>query len=413
MTANEQLQHFAQHHATFLERYKGSVVRQILTLLNRLDADLVRQLSQNLSEAGTNRRRLEMLLAQLRAINNTIATRIQTELEGELKSFSSQEITTQAESIHEAIKLDLAIYAPSPQQLYVAAIAEPFAGGLLSEWIESFTEKKQNLIRQEIRTGFASGEGIDQIVRRIRGTRANQYRDGILEKSRRDLRTIVRSSVAHMSAEVRERTYEANSHLLDAEIWDSHMDGRTTLRWCMPRSNKLYTVGTHKPIGHDLPWLQGAGRIHPGCRSVSRPKTKSFRSMGLDLKEPPPGTRPFVAFEPIRDESGRPIPLPKPASKMSVAEYTRAMKRAGISQDRINAIKSRLIGQVPAEMDYESFLKSRPRGFVASVLGDKKAKLFLDGGVSLRDLVTKQGDELTLDELRVKERAAWKKAGLE
>lgn len=414
-TANEELQAFAAHHAIFLERYKGSVVRQILTLLNRLDSDLVRQLSQNLSEAGTNRRRLETLLAQLRAINNTIATRIQTELEAELRPFVAQEITTQAESIHEAIKLDLAIYAPSPEQLYVSAIADPFAGGrMLSEWIESFSEARQSRIRDQIRIGFASGEGIDQIVRRIRGSRANQFRDGILEISRRDARTITRSAIAHMAAEVRERTYAANSHIIDDKVqWNATLDGRVTVAICAPRDGKIYRISDRKPVGHDLSWRGGPGNAHPNCRSVSIPITRSFRSMGLALDEPPPGTRPFVAFENPRDDQGNLIRLSKPASKMSVAEYTRELKRAGVSDERINAIKSRLIGQVPAQVDYEKFLRGKSRSFVASVLGDKKAKLFLDGGVSLRDLVTKQGDELTLSELRVKERAAWKKAGLD
>lgn len=414
LTSNEQLQIFASHHSLFLERFKGHVVKKILGLLNNLDSDLVRQLSQNLSEAGTNRRRLETLLAQLRAINNTIATRIQTELENELRPFVAQEIEVQAESIHEAIKLDLAIYAPSPQQLYVAAIAEPFSGRMLSEWIESFSEARQARIRDQIRIGFAGGEGIDQIVRRIRGSRANQFRDGVLEISRRDARTITRSAISHLAAEVRERTYEANQHIIDDKVqWNATLDGRVTVAICAPRDGKIYRISDHKPVGHDLSWLGGPGNAHINCRSVSIPITRSFRDMGLVLDEPPPGTRPFVAFENPRDDQGNLIRLSKPASKMSVAEYTRELKRAGVSDERVNAIKSRLIGQVPAQVDYEKFLRGKSREFVRSVLGEKKAKLFLDGGLHLRDIVTKGGDELTLSDLRKKERKAWKEAGLD
>lgn len=402
---------FAQQHAVFLERYKGSVVNKILAFLNRLDADLVRQIAERL-EQNESRLRLEHLLAQIRVVNDAIAASLQRELELELREFAPVEIAAYAEAIQDAIAVPASIYAPAPAVLVTAALSDPLDGKLIGEWVESYGAAKQARIRDQIRLGFADGETTEQVVRRIKGTRKNQYRDGVLEISRRDARTVVRSSLAALSAKARDETFNSNSHIFDDKIrWLSHLDGRTS-SYCRVRDKKLYRLSDKKPIGHDLPWLEGAGRIHPSCRSTSIAITRDYKSMGLDLEEPPPGTVPFVAFEPPLDKDGNRIQLPKPASKMSVAEYTRVLKKAGYNKEEIRRIESRLIGQVPEDTDYEKFLRTKSRDFVSEVLGKSKAKLFLDGGLHLRDLVTAAGDELPLSVLRERERAAWKRAGL-
>ena len=72
--------------------------------------------------------------------------------------------------------------------------------------------------------------------------------------------------------------------------WVSTLDARTT-EICRIRDGLKYAVGTHKPIGHLVPWLGGPGRAHWQCRSASVPVLKSWREMGVDMGEMDAGTR--------------------------------------------------------------------------------------------------------------------------
>jgi len=71
-------------------------------------------------------------------------------------------------------------------------------------------------VRDAIRQGFVEGQTTDQIVRRIRGTRANQYRDGILEISRRSAESVVRTAINHTANVARQELYKANDDLIDS-----------------------------------------------------------------------------------------------------------------------------------------------------------------------------------------------------
>ena len=65
------------------------------------------------------------------------------------------------------------------------------------------------MVEGAIRLGWAEGETIDQITRRIRGSRKLQYKDGILEKSRREIEALVRTAINHTSNVARNSLYQA------------------------------------------------------------------------------------------------------------------------------------------------------------------------------------------------------------
>ncbi len=71
-----------------------------------------------------------------------------------------------------------------------------------------------------------------------------------------------------------------------------------------------------------------------------------------------------------------------------------------------------LVGPIPASTSYQVWLKSQSAEFQDDVLGKAKGKLFRDGGLSLDKFTHRNGDELTLDELRVRQKAAFEAANL-
>lgn len=64
---------------------------------------------------------------------------------------------------------------------------------------ESDTVAARRTASEDSTVGMVASESTDQIVARIRGTKANKYSDGILDISRNSAQTMVRTSVNHVS----------------------------------------------------------------------------------------------------------------------------------------------------------------------------------------------------------------------
>jgi SPP1 gp7 family putative phage head morphogenesis protein len=370
-SVNERLLDEAIHHAIDLTRYSNGVVRRMIAVLNRMDAELVAAITQALlqmPEGGFSIDRLEMLLGSARQINAEAIRQVFGELPGELQRFTVYEAGYQSKALLAAYPSDaralIQFQRVTPEQVYAAALSRPFQGGLLREWQASVEAGRMKQVRDAIRQGFVQGESTDQIVRRIRGTRAKQFNDGILQRSRRDIESVVRTVVAHTAETARTEAYKANDDLIKALKWVSTLDSRTS-PMCRIRDGKQYTVEDHKPIGHNIPWGQGPGRLHWCCRSCSAPVTKSWRELGIDMDELDPSTR--------------------------------------ASMD----------GQVAAETTYNQWLKRQPAARQDEILGPTRGALLRKGGMTAEEMYSNRGDFLTLDQLRAKDAAAFERAGLQ
>lgn len=363
-TANEEIQDRAIAHAVALERYSNNVVRRIMAVLGRSDARLSAELLKVMDKVGADnfsQTRLEALLTDVRKINKEAYALVKESLTSELKDLAAYEASWQAMTIEEAVPVAVNVAAVSGEQVYAAALKRPFQGVLLKGALDDVDAQTAKRIRQTIAQGIVEGRTTDQIVRDIRGTRAAKYKDGLLERSRRDVEAIVRTAIGHTAGMAQDMVMEANADIIKGVRWSSTLDTRTSPT-CRPRDGKLYDPVTHKPIGHAFPWLAGPGRSHWRCRSASVPVLKGFKELGLD---------PNIAD-------------------------TRA------SMD----------GQVPVELSYGEWLKKQSASRQVEVLGETRAKLFRDGGLKVEDMYSQRGQYLTLDELRERDKSAFTKAGI-
>lgn len=264
-TANEKLADEAIHHAVDLAGYSNGVVRRILALLNRTDADLFAQLMARLDamdpEAFTVER-LESLLISVRQMNKAVYDRAGLELGDELRALTAAEASYHHELLRSVLPAQLQVAAVSVEQVYAAAMARPFQGRLLREWAADIGEQRMTRVRDALRIGYVENKTVAQMVREIRGTRARGYSDGLIEIDRRGAEAVVRTAISHTAATVREGFYEANPDLIKAVVWRSTLDTRTSSE-CRIRDGKRYTLGQRpKPIGHELPWGGGPGKLH-------------------------------------------------------------------------------------------------------------------------------------------------------
>lgn len=353
-TVNEELQRAAIDHSIDLIRYQNGVVRKIIALLNRTDKDLFEQLAaalQRLPAEAFTVERLDMMLQSVRTLNAKAYEQVRLGLEQDLRELVIYEAGYQQQLFANTVPVNLQVASVNAGQVYSAALSRPFQGRLLSEWMAGLEAGKAAKIRDALRIGYVEGQTIDEMTKRIRGTKARQYQDGIIEITRRDAETVVRTAISHTANHTRQKFYEQNDDLVKGIKWIATIDGRTSLV-CISRDQVVYPVdsGPRPPA-------------HPNCRSTTTPVLRSWKELGIPLDELPESTRASMG------------------------------------------------GQIPASMSYNEWLKGKPAAFQDDVLGPTKGKLFR-AGMPVDRFVNKAGDVLTLDELRKRDAEYFRKAGI-
>ena len=135
----------------------------------------------------------------------------------------------------------------------------------LTAWIGRTEEAAARRVRDVIRQGYVEGRTVDQMARQLRGTRANGFKDGLLEVDRRGAEAIVRTAVTHTSNVASQEIYKSAGDFVEGWEFVATLDGRTTLT-CASLDGKVYPIGK----GPMPP-------RHIGCRSIPIPR---LRGMG-------------------------------------------------------------------------------------------------------------------------------------
>jgi len=352
-TVNGQVADRAIRHALFLERFKTHEVDQIIRFLNSEVfpdiANIVRvRLEMGRVLTWTAYRHQEML----KAVDQEIRTGMRyarNRLSKELKAFAISEAEFQAAVMDgytpKVFGIDFVV--PPPAKLHALVTSKPFEGKLLREWFDGLVPQHKAKLGRAIKVGMAQGEPIPKIMRRIRGSKAAGFKDGIFEISRRNCEAIVRTATAHVASAARMATYEANKDVVAGWKFLATLDAMTT-DICMSLDGNEYVIGEG---GADRPPL------HFQCRSTTTPILKSWKELGIDLKEAPPGTR------------------------------------------------ATMDGQVPANLTYGEWLKGQPDWVQNSALGKGKAEIFRRGDLSIKQFVDNRNQPLTLKQLIELEKA--------
>jgi SPP1 gp7 family putative phage head morphogenesis protein len=325
----------------------------MITLLNRIDDRLVAEVARRgIGDASFTKRRLDLLLVSIRSIMADAYKLANGSLATDIRELAVLEASFQNTMLTRLIPIDFDVVTPAASQLHAAVNARPFQGRILKDWFKDLEASAFKRARDEITMGFVEGRTSDQIIRSIRGTKAQRFKNGILEISRRAAAKMVNTALNHTANVARSEIYRANESVVGGVQWISTLDNRTSAV-CRGRDGKVYDIGR----GPRPP-------AHTDCRSTTIPITRSWKEMGINLKEAPEGTR------------------------------------------------ASMNGQVPAKTTYNDWLKKQPVGFQDDVLGKAKGQLFRKGGLPLDRFTDRAGREYTLPELKAREASAFAKAKL-
>lgn len=354
--AARQLADVAVKYQVYLERLKAGEVQKIDPVLRQLDK-LIREVLSTGSDSASVRE-INQMVSQMRRRAQPILDRYTESQMASLKKLSSY-----ATEFHESTlglvwpAVAPALASPAVAAVWAATLAAPVqaTGALLEPFVGSWGPRALARVEGAIRNGYAQGQTTQQIITTIRGTKAAKFNDGIIAgQSKRDAAAVVRTSIQQVSAAAQQAVYEENDDLVEGYQWVSTLDSRTTSQ-CRSLDGRIFKLGK----GPMPP-------AHVNCRSTTIPKIK-----GIDLTE---GT-------------------------------TRASKGAEGGK------------QVPANETYYEWLKRQPAAFQDDALGKTRAQLFRNGGLSSEEFarlsLDKSFQPLTLEQMRQKNPAAFKRAGIE
>lgn len=321
--------------------------RAVLAILTRLQEDVSQRAGLAVQESTVfGRGRESQLYGEVEraiagAYREVTARHIET-----LRGLGEWVADQEAESLRVYLE---PIPAPPPVVLplagKLAALADDalVMGAPTAEWWSRQEVATMEAFRDAVRVGVAGGETGRQIARRV---------SEALGVTLRNAEALARTGVASVANAARLATWRENSDIIKGIEQVSTLDGRTTLI-CAAYSGAKWDLDGKPAFGtpSHLKFNGGPPR-HWRCRSTTVPITKTFRELGADIDEPPEG------------------------------------KRAAEG------------GPVSESTTFDAWLSARDELEQDKQLGKGRAALWRAGKISLSDLVSGTGRELTLEQLK-------------
>lgn len=336
-------------HALYLERLKTHQVGKVLGFLNdrvlpdvlaKIEARLARVEQRGFDTGVHSTKRLRELAVELRGVLAGGVAQASARLQKDLGPIAASEAQWQASLLEQTVPLQFAFNVPSVRTLASIVTARPMAGRLMKDWFDELGRTTQARVTQQLNIGMASGEPLQQIVARIRGTKANGFRDGALRATRSEAEGIVRTAVGHVSNHAREATYEENGDVIEGVRWLATLD-TSTCQTCAALDGQVTEPGEgQRPPAH---W---------NCRCTTVPVMKTWRQLGVSLREASEGERAAMG------------------------------------------------GPVKASVTYAEWIKEQPAWVQEEALGPARAKLLRAGELDVGDFVDRRGRMLTLEQLQ-------------
>lgn len=423
MTAQDRYQDLLLAYGVDLVAFREGLVRRLIRALVDAESDVYERVRRALEgRAGPGQVRAAprprslarqlVFLAEVRELRRIAWARLSGDLVSELEDLALAEAGFQREAIREAVAIrELRVSLPAAESLRAIVTEKPFQGAPVSDWVFSYQRQDLDRVERAVRLGLMQGQSVDEIVKTLRGTSRQGFKDGVVDLSRRQAEDLVRTAVNHTSNAARELVWDANADIIDFLYWIATLDGRTSAV-CRSRDGRVTTPagGDASKLPRDRKKLDPPGArppAHPGgCRSAMG---AGFNAVGIV------GERPFVTST-LRGRERR-----VRFSRMARARAGPARWRSMDRRERAAATKAervawarRHVGRVPSKTTYEEFVGRAPHSLQDEWLGVTKARLFRDGGLDdLGKFVHRDGRELTIAELRTRYPAAFRAAGID
>ena len=361
-------------HALNLQGFDAKLQGKMRTMLRALEKNLMRQLEEaDVLNTGSPRRiaRRNALLQQTQLTIQTAYNKLYRQVESDLLDVAGSESMHAKNITNETFNASVMTTTITPDQAEAIVGRSMIEGEIQKKWWKQQGERTQFNFAREIRQGMLQGEGMEQMARRIAGSatggfdtitlasgktrRIARRSGGVINKSIREARTLVRTGVQTVANEALAKTFERNRDVIKGVQALVTFDLRTS-DICIARSGGAWDFDGKplpgSPIQEPFP---GIPPWHFNCRTVLTPVFKSFKEMGINVSK----------------------------------KFKKMPRGQRASMD----------GLVGEDVTYDQWLRGRTEVEQNEVLGKGKAKLWRKGKITSRQLINSSGRSYTLLEL--------------
>lgn len=336
-TVNDKLLSDAISRQIDLIHYENGIVNGLQITLQKHEKELLRMMKLVAGEYGLiSSSDATQLINDLIRRDNFSIKNMQNLLESNLKGLSRTLSDIEEAGLKDALPASLRnlieINGIDSDAILSAVLGDKIEGATLDTWMRGLAVARAEKIRAAIRLGVMNDQSVTSIFNSIQGQ--------LLTRSRSDLSTLIRTTVAHTSMIARNALASANPHIVASVRWVSVLDNRTTL-YCIMHDGHIYPVnsGPRPPA-------------HFNCRSSIAYVLKSWIAMGL--------------------------------TDISATD------------------KASLNGESPESVSYADWMSQQSDERVTDILGTTRAKLYLNGTLKLSDFVNRAGYMISLQDLATK-----------
>ena len=332
-------------------------VREALRTLRETETNLKAMLAaSDMDEGRFTQARLNALGVQTRNLIKELELKLTPMLSANVVDAMKLSADIEEAAFVRILPAGVDVTTPNLGVLQSAALSSPFNGAPIGEWTKAFHSSLTQTTWNTIVDGITAGTTNAELSRTLFGTSASNFKDGALQARRRGLEALVRTSINHATNQGRQQVWASNTDLLKGVMWVATLDTRTT-PICQERDGK---VG---PVVDSVGWTPpgGRGRLSPpmarppahiNCRSTTVAITKSWKELGFDVEELPPGTR------------------------------------------------ASMNGQVPANLTYLEWMKRQDSRTQKDVLGTTRWEMWKKDGVNPDKFINDKGRLLTIREVK-------------
>ena len=383
MTSNEIIRDQSIKHNIMLQRLTKQQINDLMTILNQSEEELEKLI---LNYKG-NKKSLEKTLAAIASLRIALINNAFKDFTKELIELSLVESEFQKNLYEKALPVIVNMLKPDKKTTTKLINNLEYMGDFHKNFYKRLAENDFNKISQVINIGISQGETNQQLVKRVIGTKSLDYKDGILQITRNQASTLVRTAISSATNKVRDEFYKSNADIIRSIKFTATLDGRTTFI-CMSLDGKVYKISENYPT---LP-------LHYNERSI------------------------YVA---VIDNTIYQRPLKPVTEKMLLRQYTDKYNLKNVSSRNslpyghktkfdkyANAETRKMIGFTPSTTNYKTFLQNQSAAFQKDVLGETRYKLYKQGGLSVDKFVDFNNRAYTIDELRIKHKEIFDELGL-
>jgi SPP1 gp7 family putative phage head morphogenesis protein len=352
-----------------LLRVEASMRAKIVQMLRELERELIANISDVIANDPVTAARLKTLLAQVRKTIGSHYANIYDVNAEDLRKVAQAHAYQMVNTVNGMVGVELMSLQTDAQQLQNLVTNTPVMGRYLEEWWQKQSTELFSRFTQQMRLGMLQGEGVNELVQRVRGTRALGYTDAMMRMPTYQAEALVRTATVSVANTGRLQAYTDNADVLEGIQWLATLDDRICeicmaldgAMWALPDGGDPNKYGDYESLSGDKDFP--GPTAHVNCRCVQVPVVKSYKDI---------------------------------------------VKEAAVAGDETDNIdeemRASMDGQVAEPDGFEGWLKSKDASFQDELLGTEKAQAFRAGEISIKDLTDQSNRPISPDEL-LKEQA--------